>query len=191
MFVKQHFFCHYFAYLDPVQYACRCTAVVVYFEDPVAGLLQQYVIVALVRTVGVVVFSTIIQVQGDRLNMAVCFWYLVKVTYLVYTCTVAYTGQVIFSKVPPKTRPCSTGHSAPFVCSKFQAVFLKVFFRWGAGASLKPNISNPSTAHTRRIYKFLWENLKVHCTILYSMPNQQASLKKSGISCQFTKFRKT
>ena len=32
--------------------------------------------------------------------MAVFFWYVVKVTCTVYTCTVAYTGQVTFYKVP-------------------------------------------------------------------------------------------
>ena len=38
------------------------------------------------------------QVQGDKLNMAVFFWYLVKCP--VYATVHAYTGQVTFSKVP-------------------------------------------------------------------------------------------
>ena len=34
--------------------------------------------------------------QGDQLNMAVCFCYLVKKTWSVFTCTVGYTEQVTF-----------------------------------------------------------------------------------------------
>ena len=34
--------------------------------------------------------------QGDQLNMAVCFWYLLKSD----TCRVAYTKQVTLYKVP-------------------------------------------------------------------------------------------
>ena len=37
-------------------------------------------------------------IQGDQLNMAMFFWYLV--TCPVYTCTVAYTGQVILYELP-------------------------------------------------------------------------------------------
>ena len=52
----------------------------------------------------------IFSVQGDYFNMAVCFWYPVKrdlssAVYTcteVYKCTVAYTGQVSFYKVPEK-----------------------------------------------------------------------------------------
>ena len=47
------------------------------------------------------VFGVNILVQSDQLNMAVCFWYLVK-RYLspcVHYCTVACTG-VTFYKVP-------------------------------------------------------------------------------------------
>ena len=36
------------------------------------------------------------QVQLDQINMTVFFWHLVKVTCLVYGCTVAYTIKVIF-----------------------------------------------------------------------------------------------
>ena len=42
-------------------------------------------------------------IQGDQLKMAVFFWYLEKVFFPVYTCTVASTGQVIFYKVPENT----------------------------------------------------------------------------------------
>ena len=38
------------------------------------------------------------EIQGDQLYMAVCFWYLEK--NCVSMCTVAYTGQVNFYKVP-------------------------------------------------------------------------------------------
>ena len=44
------------------------------------------------------------QLQGDQLNMAVCFWYFVKSDLSsehVYS-KVAYTGQVTFDKVPEK-----------------------------------------------------------------------------------------
>ena len=44
-------------------------------------------------------------IQGDQLNMAVFFWYLEKVTCPVYTCTVAYTGQVNLYKVTEKHGP--------------------------------------------------------------------------------------
>ena len=39
-------------------------------------------------------------VQGDQLYMVECIWYLV--TGLVHTCTVVYTGQVTYYKVPKK-----------------------------------------------------------------------------------------
>ena len=40
--------------------------------------------------------------QGYQLNMAMFFWHLEKVTCPVYICTVAYTWQVTFYKVPEK-----------------------------------------------------------------------------------------
>ena len=43
-----------------------------------------------------------LQVQGDQLNMAVFFLYLVKSTCPVYTCTVANIGQVTFYEIPDK-----------------------------------------------------------------------------------------
>ena len=43
-----------------------------------------------------------IDVQGDQLDIAVFCWYLVKVIFTMYTCTLAYTGQVTFYKVPEK-----------------------------------------------------------------------------------------
>ena len=42
------------------------------------------------------------QVQGDQLNMAVFFWYLVTCQCPVYATVPVYTGQVAFSKVPEK-----------------------------------------------------------------------------------------
>ena len=47
--------------------------------------------------------------QGEQLYMEVCFRQLVNVTCPMYKCTVAYTGQVTFCKVPEKTRPCLSG----------------------------------------------------------------------------------
>ena len=41
-------------------------------------------------------------IQGDQLNMAVFFWYLVKSDCLVYMCKVAYTEQATFYKLPEK-----------------------------------------------------------------------------------------
>ena len=41
-------------------------------------------------------------IQGDQLNMTVFFCYLDKVSCLVYTYTVALTGQVTFFKVLEK-----------------------------------------------------------------------------------------
>ena len=38
-----------------------------------------------------------IQLQPDQINMAVFFWYLVKVTCPVY---IVYTGRATFYKVP-------------------------------------------------------------------------------------------
>ena len=42
------------------------------------------------------------KVQGDQLNMAVFIWFVVKSDCPVYACTVAYTEQVSFYKVPDK-----------------------------------------------------------------------------------------
>ena len=43
-----------------------------------------------------------VMIQGDHLNMAVIFDTLSNITYSVYMCTVACTGQVILYKVPEK-----------------------------------------------------------------------------------------
>ena len=50
--------------------------------------------------------------QGDHLNMAVFFWYLIKSDFCaVYALLHVYTGQVShFLKGTRKTRPCLTGH---------------------------------------------------------------------------------
>ena len=37
--------------------------------------------------------------------MVMCFWYLVKVTFLVDACTLAYIGKVTFYKVPEHHTP--------------------------------------------------------------------------------------
>ena len=50
-------------------------------------------------------------IQGDQLNMAVCFWYLVKRDANIQYCTVAYTVQVKFYEVPEQHvhwSPCRT-----------------------------------------------------------------------------------
>ena len=41
--------------------------------------------------------------------MAVFFWYLFIKDASVHYCTVAYTGQDTFYKVPERTRPCIAG----------------------------------------------------------------------------------
>ena len=46
------------------------------------------------------------KVQGDQLNMAVFFLYLVKSDFSSTRFSYVYTGQVPFYKVPEKTRPC-------------------------------------------------------------------------------------
>ena len=48
-----------------------------------SGLGQGYQLLVLIK-----IYTS----QGDQLNMTVCFWYLVKKAYLMYKCTVAYTG---------------------------------------------------------------------------------------------------
>ena len=40
------------------------------------------------------------EIHGVQLNMAVLFWYLVKVTCPVYDTAHVYAGQVTFYKVP-------------------------------------------------------------------------------------------
>ena len=49
-------------------------------------------------------------IQGDQLNLAVFFWYLVKNDLSSLHVCSKYTGQVPFYKVPEKTRPCLTGN---------------------------------------------------------------------------------
>ena len=45
-------------------------------------------------------------IQPDQMVMAVLFWYLVKCDSIVNSyCTVAYTGEVTFYKVPEKHGP--------------------------------------------------------------------------------------
>ena len=42
------------------------------------------------------------KIQGDQIDMAVFFLYLVKCDATIRYCTVAYSGQDNFSKVPEK-----------------------------------------------------------------------------------------
>ena len=41
-------------------------------------------------------FFVFLCVQGDRLNIAVLFWYLVKVACPIYTCTIAIIFNFLF-----------------------------------------------------------------------------------------------
>ena len=50
--------------------------------------------------------------------MAVFFWYLV--TCPVYGTVHMYTGQVTFSKILEKTRPCLTGHPVQILAQVFE-----------------------------------------------------------------------
>ena len=42
-------------------------------------------------------------IQGEQLNISMLFWYLVKSDVIVRYCTVAYTGRVIFYKLPDQS----------------------------------------------------------------------------------------
>ena len=48
--------------------------------------------------------------QGGQLNMAVCFWYIVKIDLSSVHVYSTYTEKVTFYKVTEKTQSCITGH---------------------------------------------------------------------------------